>query len=62
MRASIIASALFGALCTAKQSPVGSNATEVAELFAELAELPSCAVSIHRRLTQNRQYGSYYQG
>jgi len=45
MRFSIIAGALFGALCAAKQSPVGSNATEVAELFAELTELPTCAVS-----------------
>lgn len=45
MRFSIVAGALLGVFCVAEQSPVGTNATEVQELFAELTELPTCAVS-----------------
>ena len=47
MRASIFISTLVGVFCVAEQSPIGSNATEVNELFLELAELPTCAVSIN---------------
>ena len=46
MRLSIIAGAFLGTLCAAKQSPVGTNATEVTELFQELAGFPTCIVSI----------------